>query len=86
MEKDISTLLIYYFKKDFISVFLANWPILILDIYRGFPSFDQEEYITEGDTIFMICMLMKIFRIDHLNEIRRNANRIRDMLGSYFYM
>ena len=34
----------------------------------------------------MICMFLKIFRIAHMNEIQKNANRIRDMLGDFFYM
>ena len=34
----------------------------------------------------MLCMLMKIFRIAHLGEINKTINRIRDMLGEFFYM
>ena len=85
LEKDITVLLAMYFKHDFIAAFLANWPILILDIYRGFPAFDREDY-KDGDTIFTIFMFLKIFRIFRMDEIRKDTNRVRDMLGEIFYM
>ena len=86
MERNISILLNDYLRKDFITDALANLPMLILDIYRGFPSFDHAAFNNEYDTLFMICMLLKIFRIFNLDQIKKTLNRIRDMLGDFFYM
>ena len=67
MERNISILLDSYLRKDFITDAIANLPIFFLDISRGFPSFDHAAFSTEYDTPFMACMLLKIFRIVHLD-------------------
>lgn len=86
LNRDIILLTKKYFERDAYIDILANIPILLYTIFKGFPSSTEEVMEYDDYWLFWLCMSLKTLRIFHIDEVIDVMSRIIDKAGDIFYL
>ena len=84
-ERDYRVLCKNYLKNDFIFDLLANVPIFLYDLLRGYPNGEAEiETIYQESYLYRIFMILKFLRFVHVSDVRESLKQITEHLADIF--